>query len=130
MSEINSLAKDIPPTQHTFQLDVVGKVTKKRFLGDFTCHVPNVKEQCLIEKHEAFLNGEMVEKLSAGVRKTHQMIAYLRYTLDVNKCPNFWRESDLGYELRDLNVIQKIYNEVLDFEERWIKEIWGDETQA
>lgn len=124
-----SLPREIPATEKTFQVDVIGKVTNKRFVGDFTCRIPRIKEQCLIEKHQAFLNGEMVQFLPPGVIKMHKMISYLRYTLS-GDLPKFWKETDLGYELQDLNVVEKIYDEVLDFEEEWLKQIWGDPKET
>ena len=123
----NNLPHELPPMEKSFQIEVSGGFTKKRFVGDFTCRIPNIKDQCLIEKHRAFLNGDMVNQLPPGVLKTHQMIAYLRYTL--TEYPKFWKDSDLGYELRDLNVIEDIYNKVLEFEESWMAQVWGDDRE-
>lgn len=125
MNKNNGLPNEVPPTEKTFQIDIVGKMTGKRYIGDFTCRIPRIKEQCLIEKHQAFLNGEMMNFLPPGVLKMHKMIAYLRYAL-IDQYPKFWSESDLGYELQDLNVIEGIYDKVLEFEEEWMKAIWGD----
>jgi hypothetical protein len=126
MSENVNPVKTIPDPNHKFQIDVIGKVTGKRFLGDFTSTIPRLKEQGMINKHEAYLNGDMAQFLAPGTRKLHQMIAYLRYTL--KEYPSFWKESDLGYELMDLNVIIEVYDEVLRFEEEWMKKVWGDGT--
>ena len=128
MSKFNKLSKDVPPTEHDFPISVEGDVTKKRFLGDFTCKIPTRKEQCLIDKHRAFLNGELVDQLSPSTIKFHHMISYLRYTL--TDYPRFWKQSDLGYEMHDENVVAEIYSEVLDFEVEWLKEVWGEEAVA
>lgn len=121
-------AKDIPDTTCDFQIEIVGGFTKKRFVGNFTSEIPRIKEQCMIEKHEAMLNGEMATFLTPGVRKMHKMVAYLRYCL--TEYPKWWREADLGYELRDLNVIEEVYNKVLEFEEKWMKSVWGDDPDG
>lgn len=126
--DLAGLPKDIPHTQSGFQLDILGNLTQKRYLGDFTCKIPTVKEQCLIDKHQVLLNGEMPHNLKPATLKIHEMIAYLRYTLI--DYPKFWKDSDLGYELRDPNVVQAIYDKVIDFENKWLKEIWGDLTQT
>lgn len=118
---------EIPATEHTFQIDLVGQATGKRFLGEFTCKIPTLKDQGLIAKHEAMLNGEMVSYLNPGILKLHKMIAYCRYTL--TDVPKFWRESDLGYQLHDMNVVEGVYDEVIAFEEAWMKQIWGDESE-
>lgn len=127
MNKSNSLPTELPPMEKSFQIEITGAFTKKRFIGDFSCRIPNLKDQCLIEKHKAFLDGEMAIHLPAGVRKTHHMISYLRYTLF--EYPKFWKEADLGYELRDLNVVEDIYNKVLDFEENWMKQVWGTDEE-
>lgn len=128
MSKINKLSKDIPLAESTFVLDVIGDVTKKRFLGEFTCKIPRRKEQCLIDKHRAFLNGDLPQMLDAATLRYHHMISYLRYTIVTESCPKFWKESDLGYDLYDENVTKELYNKVLEFEESWLKEIWGEEA--
>lgn len=118
------MTQDIPDTNHVFQLDLIGSVTKRRFLGDFSCKIPTIKDQALIAKHEAMLNGEFPVYLNQGVLKVHKWISYLKYTL--TDYPSFWRDSELGYSLRDANVIEAIYDEVLSFEDAWYKKIWGD----
>lgn len=123
------LPKDIPELETQFQVEVIGKLTKKRFVGDFTCRIPNIKAQCSIDKHEAYLNGTNGYMLKPGTLKMHKMIAYLRFAL-VNEMPKWWKEADLGYELQDLNVIEEIYNKVLDFENKWIEAIWGEDPSS
>lgn len=120
-------AKDIPATEFNFQIEVVGKVTGKRFIGDFTSRIPRMKEQSMIEKHEAILNGNIPQFLPAGILKLHKMISYLRYT--VTESPKFWRDADLGFELMDINVVEEVYNKVLANEEAWMKQIWGDKLE-
>ena len=117
------MIEDLPETVHTFQLDVDGNVTKKRFLGEFTCKIPSIKDQAMIAKYEAALNGEFPVYLNAGVLKVHKQIAYLKFTL--TDVPRFWRDSEGGYALRDPNVIEAVYNEVLAFEDKWMEQIWG-----
>lgn len=121
---MEKMTQDIPDTNHVFQLDLIGSVTKRRFLGDFSCKIPTIKDQALIAKHEAMLNGEFPVYLNQGVLKVHKWISYLKYTL--TDYPSFWRDSELGYSLRDANVIEAVYDEVLSFEDAWYKKIWGD----
>lgn len=116
--------KDIPSTEFNFQIEVVGNVTKKRYIGDFTSRIPRMKEQSMIEKHEAILNGNIPQFLPPGILKLHRMISYLRYT--VTESPKFWKDADLGFELMDINVVEEVYNRVLANEEAWMKQIWGE----
>lgn len=125
MNKNNNLGSDIPETTYDFIFESTGKISKKRYIGEFSCKITNTKEQCLISKHRAFLNGPNADFLDPGTLKIHMKISYLRYAL--TDYPKWWKESDLGYELLDHNVIDEIYEKVIDFEKSWLKEIWGDE---
>lgn len=127
MNKVNSLSKSIPSPECEFIIDQVGEVTKKHYVGEFTCRIPSRKEQCLIDKHRAFLNGDLAAMLDGATLRFHHMISYLRYTLKTDSVPKFWKESDLGYELYDENVVKAIYDKVLEFEVNWLTEIWGEE---
>lgn len=123
MSDVKDLPKKLPPTESEFFIDVRGETTGQQFKGSFTCKIPNLRDQALISKHRAYLNGDLVAYLDAPTLRLHQMISYLRYTLVT--APTFWKESDQGYELMDQNVIEEIYNKTLEFEEEWMQTIWG-----
>ena len=128
MNESKSLS-ELPSMEHEFFFEGTGKITKVSYRGDFKYRMPNTKTQCLIDKHRAFLNGNLAELLDAGTLNIHRQIAYLRYTL--LEFPKFWKESDLGYELIDHNIIQEVYDAVIDFENNWMEQVWGkDESKA
>lgn len=122
-----SKPKELPPMIGEFQVVVEGDITKRRFVGDFKCKIPTMKDQCLIKKQRAQLNGDMVNFLDAKTLKIHHMVSYLKYTL-VDPIPRFWLDSDGGYELMDMNVVEEIYAQVLNFENEWLKEVWGEEA--
>lgn len=123
MNKNNSLVEELPDTNHEFVIDLQGRITKKRFLGEFRCKIPTIKDQAYIAKHNAILNGEFPIYIDGGIQKIHRMISYLRYTL--TEYPLFWKNTDLGYELRDDNVIEAVYDEVMAFENEWLAKIWG-----
>lgn len=123
MNKNNNLSKLVPPTTHRFAIRVEGDLTSHAFEGEFECRIPTKKDQCFIDKHRAFLNGDLVDQLSPETLKFHHMISYLRFTL--TEYPTFWKESDLGYGLYDGNIVEEVYNEVLTFEESWLKDVWG-----
>jgi hypothetical protein len=126
MSKFNKLSKDIPPTETDLTIEVEGEVTKKKFIGEFTCKIPRRKELCLIDKHRAFLNGSMPDLLDPQTLRFHHEISYLRYT--VTESPKWWKEADLGYELYDGNVVTALYEKVLAFEVEWLTAVWGEEA--
>lgn len=124
MNDNNSLPDKLPETTHSFQFDLVGNVSKKRYMGEFSCKIPTIKDQAMIAKFEAMLNGEFPVYLNQGVLNIHKKVAYLKYTL--TESPKFWRESEGGYNLMDPNIIDGVYDEVMAFEEKWYKTIWGE----
>ncbi len=126
MNKFNRLNKEVPPTEETFTISIEGELTKKLYAGDFTCRIPRRKDQCMIDKHRAFLNGDVVDQLSPDTLRFHHMIAYLRYT--IVDSPKWWKESDLGYDLYDENVVKEVYDAVLKFEVNWLTAVWGEEA--
>lgn len=126
MSNLNKLSKEIPSTELDFTVEVEGDVTKKRFIGEFKFKIPRRKEQCLIDKHRAFLNGSFPDQLEPATIRFHHMISYLRYT--IIESPKWWKESDLGYELYDETVVKAVYDAVLDFEVQWLTAVWGEDA--
>lgn len=117
---------ELPATESTFVIEVIGDFTQKRFVGEFTCKILNQKERALVSKHRAMLNGEHFQQLDIMTLSLHQMISYLRYSL-IPQYPKFWQDSDLGYELFDLNVIREVFNQVMEFEESWFVAVWGED---
>lgn len=123
MSNIKSLAKKLPDMSHDFDIELEGQITKIPYEGAFQCKIPNVKDQSAIAKHKAYLNGGFDETLDVGTRNLHHMISYLRYTL--TSFPDWWKNSDLGYELYDANIVETVYGKVLEFEQDWMEKVWG-----
>lgn len=116
----------VPIKTHQFSIETVGNITTKRFIGDFTCQILNIKNRALVDKHRAFLNGEYAQEVDAATLWMHLMISHLRYAL-IGELPKWWVESDLGYELYDTNVIKAVYDAVMDFEAKWYTELHGVE---
>ena len=119
----------IPEKTHFFSIDETGNITNTRFTGDFQCQILNVKNRSLVDKHRAFLNGEYADQIDGSTLWLHQMISHLRFVL-IGDLPRFWRESDLGYELFDTNVIKAVYDATIDFENEWFKEIHGADEDS
>ena len=133
--DIKKLAKELPPMEHEFELEEEGNITGATYSGKFRCKIPNVKTQALIAKHKAMLDGGF--ELDLKTHNLHYMISYLRYTLvEPNPkkgieagYPEWWAQADLGYDLYDVNIIEKVYKTVLDFEKDWLEKVWGPEKE-
>lgn len=124
MDSLKNLPKSLPESTHEFDLDVNGEYSNRPHKGSFTSKILTLRDQALVSKHRAYLNGDIVQHLDLQTLRLHQMISYLKYALV--EVPKWWREADLGYELLDMNVIEVVYNKTLDFEDQWMKVIWGE----
>lgn len=122
-SDNNNLLTQVPDTVSEFQIDIVGNVSKKRFLGDFKCRIPTIQDQIDTARTEAKMCGELPDNLNQGMRKMILQLAYLKYTLI--EFPNFWKDSNYGAQLRDINVIETIYDTVIEKEQAWLNKIWS-----
>lgn len=125
MSKIKDLPNELPDSKGMFQLDIVGTFTKRRFLGEFYCKIPTLRDQSLIAVYESALNGEFPVYLNPGVQKLHKWISYLKFTL--TDTPKFWRDANYGFDLNDPNVVEAVYDSVLKFEQEWYEKVWGTE---
>lgn len=114
-----------PSTEGLFEINVKGDITGKQYSGQFKCKILNVKGRAAVAKHFAFLNGDIAKNLDPLILALHEQISFLRYCLV--DYPDFWKKSDLGYDLHDENVIREIYNKCIDFEESYLKAVWGEE---
>ena len=118
------LPKNLPETNPFFELsDVIGEITKEKYSGRFECRIPNIRIQANIAKYIAFLDGGMTEALDQRTVDIHKMHAYCKHC--IIECPDWFKESDYGYDLYDGNVLEAIYNKVLEKEEKWLQGIWG-----
>jgi len=122
------LQTEMPSMEGEFDVEVIGELTKKKFLGSFTSRILNRKNRAAVGKHRAYLNGADPQGLSIDILALHHKIAYLKLAL--TDAPKFWKGSDGGYELFDGNVIDEVYVQVLAFEKQWMTEVWGSEAVA
>ncbi len=116
----------LPSMEHSFHINVEGSDTKKRFTGDFTYRRPNNRAKIEIDKTETRLNGDLVN-LNEDTKFVNEVYATLRHTLTA--CPDWWKDSDYGYDLYDLNVALEIFKEVRAFEKKWFDSIWSSDEQ-
>lgn len=123
MNKLKHLPKSIPEKDTEFQLKSTGALTKEKYSGTFKCKIPNLRVQAQIAKTKAFLNAGFEDSLDSQMKNLHQMVAYLKHT--VTDSPDWFRESDYGYDLFDANVVEEIYLKVLRFEEDWLEQVWG-----
>lgn len=124
---MSKLLKSLPDMEHSFILDEEGIFTRKRYVGDFTFVIPNIRKRSEADKLRARLDGPNSKHLSEDILQFHYMIAYLRYSME--EAPNWWKEADYGYELYDANIVEQVYKECLAFEKRWSDQVWGQDEE-
>ena len=125
MSKSKKLSHTIPDMAYDFTIDVEGSLTKKQYAGDFKCRIPTLKMRAQAELKNAELNRGLEKDIDPSIAQCHYMVSYLRITL--TEAPEWWRKSDHGYELYDSNIVSAVYSVVMEFEEKWMKTVWGDE---
>jgi len=118
--------KALPAQEHTFQLKLEGNDTRQKFEGSFTYKRPNIRISTEIDKTTAILNGGILG-LDEDTQFFHKMLATLKHT--VIKYPEWWEQSDFGYELQDTNVVIELYKETQKFEKEWREKVWSEEVE-
>jgi hypothetical protein len=128
MNEIKHLPKSVPAKGHTFSLkEVKGDTTGEDYRGDFACIIPNNRISAKIARDKALMNGGLDASLDQQTKNLHHMVAYCKNVL--TKAPDWFKESDFGYDLYDLNVLESVYFTILKKEEEWLSTIWGKDKE-
>ena len=114
----------LPSLEHTFEMpNLKGKVTGRVYSGNFTFKRLSIGDKGRAEVLRAKLNGDL-KSIDPEIDILHDMLSFLRYGLIL--FPDWWRECGFGLELYDINVIEFLYKEVMDFEAKWLKGISDD----
>ena len=115
----------LPSFDHTFTVNIEGTDTKQNFTGTFTYRRPNLRAKSEIAKMTARLNEDL-KNLDEDVAFLHNVLATLRYSLSPHDNAGWWKNSDYGYNLFDVNVVIDIYKECRKFEDEWFNKVWGE----
>lgn len=126
MNKIKHLPKTVPAKSFEFEVDLEGKLTQERYFGKFKSRIPNLKTQADIAKYNARLNAGFDAVLDPMTKNLHRMVSYLKFT--VEEGPDWFFDSEFGYQLYDHDIIEALYFEVLSKEEEWYKSVWGEDA--
>lgn len=119
------LYKELPEMAGEFELkDFPGNLTKVKYTGKFKCKIPNLAERTRSDKIRAELCAGMEGTLRADTLEYNRKLAYLQVVL--TDYPQWWKKYAFGAGLMDGNVVGAIYDKVAEFEENWVKGVWGD----
>lgn len=116
----------LPPQEHTFTMQVVGKRSGQTFEGSFTYSRPTLGISIQIGRTKAFITGGL--PVDEDTDAVADLLATLRHTLV--KYPDWWKECDFGTKLQDLNVLFDLMKLCNDFEKARDKKAESKDEQA
>lgn len=102
----------LPPQEHTFTIQVTGIRSGQTFEGSFTYARPTLGTNIQIGKTKAFITGGL--PVDPDTDAVVEMLSTLRHTL-VNY-PDWWKDSEFGSKMQDLNVLFEIMSHCNKFE--------------
>ena len=115
--------KRLPNMEYRFNLQSKGDDSGINWVGDFVYKRPSIGSRSQIEVLHTRMNGDLAT-LDPSVQDINYSLAHLRYTLI--EYPEWWRDSDWGVNLYDINIIMEIYSECLKFEREWKEKFHGN----
>lgn len=124
--ETNGLPKGLPPLSTEFEVDIKGNQTNHSYTGTFKFTIPNVESNSKIAVMEARMNGGSAEGIEPNMLMLHYMLSYLRFTLDLEECPKWWKDCKFGLHLYDPNVVTEIYEKCRTYEQEWGRLVHGE----
>lgn len=117
----------LPPMDHSFEIQVVGRETGLNWVGKFTYKRPTLGARGRIDVYRARLCGDQ-EALLPEVIEFHEMVAYLRHTLTAY--PEWWKDANFGLDLYDGNVVNEVYNRAMEFEATWKEKVFSGDAKT
>jgi hypothetical protein len=112
---------ELPNNETTFDIDVVGDTTFKRYEGQF-----NVR--CILtmgQKHAMEL--EKTRLLGNYANPTEDLVGiaiiFANLRAKVIDGPEFWKQSQGGATIKDENVLVEVYNKILKAETEWREKV-------
>ena len=108
---------ELPKNESTFNIDVAGDTTFKRYEGQFTVRcVLTAGQRHTMELEKSRLLGNSVVPTDALVGLA-EVLATLR--AKIIEAPEWWKQSLSGSNLSDENVLMELYNNASEAEKQW-----------
>lgn len=116
----------LPSMEHKFSIQIKGEESGLNWAGDFVYRRPTLRERTMIDVMEKRMNGDLIT-IDPEVAAFNQAISHLRFTL--KEVPDWFRDTDMGGNLYDGNVVLEIFNKCMDFEASWRKKTFGGKPE-
>lgn len=111
----------LPKNEKTFSIDVEGDTSGEKYVGQFSAKcVLNMSEKHTKELEKTRLLADYANP-SNGLAGIAEILSTVRTRLI--KWPDWWSNLDYGTKVLDENVIIAIYDELIQAESEWRKEI-------
>jgi hypothetical protein len=112
---------ELPKNETTFNINVVGDATLKKYEGEFTVRcVLTVGQKLLMESEKSRLIGSSSFPTNDLVGLS-EILATLK--AKIIEAPEWWKQSLGGTSLSDENVLIELYTKVLEAETQWKQKI-------
>ena len=108
----------LPPMELAFDIQVKGAETGLDWVGKFKYKRPSLGDRSRIDVMRTRLNGDLT-MLDQETIDFNEAIAHLRHTLI--DYPDWWKDSNMGLDLYDGNVVAEIFNRCMAYEIEWKK---------
>lgn len=103
-----------------FEISIVGEETLETFIGKFRAKEKySWQDQLSVDRYRRELLGANMSEATLDVYKRATIIAEL--AAYITEAPDFWKQSRGGLDLVDDNVVSKVYEEVVNIREKWVK---------
>jgi hypothetical protein len=112
---------ELPKNESTFNIEMVGDTTFKKYEGQFTVRcVLTAGQRHAMELEKSRLLGNFTSPTDALIGLA-EVLATLRAR--VIESPEWWRQSAGGSMLSDENVLMELYNKVSEVETQWRQKV-------
>lgn len=116
----------LPLNETTFFISVEDPNTKQKLEGNFTYKRPSLGKELAIQTTVARSVGD-VQGLSSEVKGMFFIMAFLEHC--IISSPDWWKKSNNGQDLYDVNIILKIFDKCKEFDQQYQKNVFGDDPK-
>lgn len=105
---------NLPSNEYTFSFNDKGERTKTRYEGKFTV-------RCILTMQEIVDVGLKIDELNRGSKTLAPGVglinrAFAELDIRVLKAPSWWKDSNNGRDLLDLNIVLGVFEKAMDAE--------------
>jgi len=116
----------LPSMECEFEIDVQGSETDQNFKGIFKYKRLTLGKRMEAAKMKCKLSEDL-KTLPDDVLMYNEMVSELRY--GIIEYPDWWKNSNFGLDLYDVNIITALYKEIQNFENEWEEKVYKNKEE-